>query len=103
MHLTGQQVIQMVSSRYGVVHHFGEANVLWLHRTVEQMKGGVLKTFRVVSWGKKLAPEQIAVGVGGCVVGSQFGVPRAHRDDAVYDDDGTTFCDGIVGAHRGRR
>ena len=41
----------------------------------------------------------MTVGVGGYAVGSQFGVPGAHGDDAVPDDDGTTS----VGACRGRR
>ena len=36
-------------------------------------------------------------------MGSQFGVPGAHGDDAVPDDDGTTSCDANVGACRERR
>ena len=46
-HFTGQ-VMQMVSSRLGVVHHFGVANVLWSHGTVERMNREVVKTFRAV-------------------------------------------------------
>ena len=35
-HFTGQ-VMPMVSSRLGGVHHFGVANVSWSHGTVEQI------------------------------------------------------------------
>ena len=83
-----EQVMQMVSSRLRVARHFGAANDSWSHGTVEQMNREVVKTFRAV---------------GGCAVGSQFGVPGAHGDDAVPDDDGTTSCNGNVGACRGRR
>ena len=44
-HCTGQ-VMQMVSSRLRVVHHFGMANVSWPHGTVERMNREVVKTFR---------------------------------------------------------
>ena len=46
-HFTGQ-VMQMVSSRLGVIHHFGVANVSWSHGTVERMNREVVKTFRAV-------------------------------------------------------
>ena len=42
------QVLPMVSSRLGVVHHFGVANVSWSDETVERMNRGVVKTFRAV-------------------------------------------------------
>ena len=44
-----EQVKQMVSSRLGVIHHFGVANVSWSHGSVERMNREVVKTFRVVS------------------------------------------------------
>ena len=40
------------------------------------------------------------VGVGDCAVGPQFRVPRAHGYEVAPDDDGTTSCDGNVGASR---
>ena len=46
MRFTGH-VMQMVSSRLGVVHHFGVANVSCSHGTVERMNREVVKTFRV--------------------------------------------------------
>ena len=98
-HFTGQ-VMQMVSSRLGVVRHVGAANISWSHRTVEQMNR------EGVSCGpqqKTSAPERVAVSVGGCVVGSQFSVTGAHGDDGVPDDDGITSCDSNIGACRGRR
>ena len=72
------------------------------------MNREVVKMFRAVLSERRRPPSEwplalVAVGVGGCAVGSQFGVPRAHRDDAVPDDDGTTSRDGNVGACRGRR
>ena len=36
VHFTGQ-VMQMVSSRLGVAHYFGVANVSWSHETVERV------------------------------------------------------------------
>ena len=52
---------------------------------------------------KTSASERVAVSIGGCAVGSQFGVPGAHGNDAVPDDDGTTSCDANAGACRERR
>ena len=46
-YFTGQ-VMHMVSSRLGLVHHFGVANVSWSHGTVERMNCEVVKTFRAV-------------------------------------------------------
>ncbi|CAM9711151.1 unnamed protein product [Ascophyllum nodosum] len=46
-HFIGQ-VMLMVSSRLGVVGHFGVANVSWSHGTVERMNREVVKTFRAV-------------------------------------------------------
>ena len=92
-HFTGQ-VMQMVSSRLGVVHHFDVAKVSWSHGTVERMN------WEVVSCGpqrKTWASKRVPVGVGGCAVGSQFDVQGAHGDDTVSDDDGTTSCDGNLG------
>ena len=46
-HFTGQ-VMQMVSLRLGVFHHFGVANVSWSHGTVERMNREAVKTFRAI-------------------------------------------------------
>ena len=43
-----RQVMHMVSSRLGVVHHFGVANVWWSHGTLERMNREVVKTFCAV-------------------------------------------------------
>ena len=64
------QVMQMVSSRLGVVHHFGVANVSWSHGTVERMIREVVKTFRAVLSERRRPSERVAVGIGGCAVGS---------------------------------
>ena len=42
------QVMQVVSSRLGVVHHFGVADVSSSHGTVERMNREVVKTFSAV-------------------------------------------------------
>ena len=46
-HFTGQ-VMPMVSSRLGLVRHFGVANVSWSHGTVERMNREVVKMFCAV-------------------------------------------------------
>ena len=56
-HFTGQ-VVQMVSSRLGVVHHFGVANVLWSHGTLERMNREVVKTLRTVLSERRRPPSE---------------------------------------------
>ena len=56
-HFTGQ-VMQMVSSRLGVVQHFGVANVSWSHGTVERMNREVLRTFRAVLSERRRPPSE---------------------------------------------
>ena len=56
-HFTGQ-VMRMVSSRLGVVRHFGAANVSWSHWTVERMNREVVKTFRAVLGERRRLPSE---------------------------------------------
>ena len=56
-HFTGQ-VMQMVSSRLGEVHHFGVANVSWSHGTVERMNREVVRTFRAVLSERRRPPSE---------------------------------------------
>ena len=51
-HFTAQ-VMQMMSPRLGVTHHFGVASVSWSHGTVEGMYREVVKTFRAVLRGRR--------------------------------------------------
>ena len=56
-YFTGQ-VIQMVSSRLGVIHHFGVAIVSWSHGTVERINREVVKTFRAVFSERRRPPSE---------------------------------------------
>ena len=60
-HFTGH-VMQVVSSRLGVVRHFGVANVSWSHEAVERMNGEVVKTFRAVLSRKRRPPSEFHAG-----------------------------------------
>ena len=62
-HFTGQ-VMQMVSLRLGVVHHFGVANVLWSHETVERMNRAVVKTFCAVLSERHRPPSEWPLALG---------------------------------------
>ncbi|CAN0470129.1 unnamed protein product, partial [Ascophyllum nodosum] len=62
-HFTGQ-VMQMASSRLGVVHHFGVANVSWSHGTVERMNREVVRTFRAVLSGRRRPPSEWPLALG---------------------------------------
>ena len=53
-----EQVMHTVSSRLGVVHNFGVANVSWSHGTVERMNREVVKTFREVLSGRRRLPSE---------------------------------------------
>ena len=62
-HFTGQ-MMQMVSSRLGVVHHFGVANVSWSHGTVERMNCKVVKPFRAVLSERRRPPNEWPLALG---------------------------------------
>ena len=51
-----RQVMQMASSRLGVVPHFGVANVSWSHGTVERMNCEVVETFCAVIVSERRRP-----------------------------------------------
>ena len=62
-HFIGQ-VMQMMSSRLGVVHHFGVANVSWSHGTVERMNREVVNTFRAVLSKRRRPPSEWPLAFG---------------------------------------
>ena len=62
-HFTGQ-VMQMVSSRLGVVRHFGMANVSWSHGAVKRMNREVVKTFRVALSERRRPPIEWPLALG---------------------------------------
>ncbi|CAN0367101.1 unnamed protein product, partial [Ascophyllum nodosum] len=59
-----EQVMQMVSSRLGVIHHFGVANVSWPHGTVERMNREVVKTFRAVLSERRRSSSEWPLALG---------------------------------------
>ncbi|CAM9582962.1 unnamed protein product, partial [Ascophyllum nodosum] len=74
-HFTGQ-VMQMVSSRLGVVHHFGVANVSWSHGTVERMNREVVRTFRAVLSERRRPPSEWPLALGAV----QWALNSAYRE-----------------------
>ena len=56
--------MQMVSSRLGVVRHFGVANVSWSHVPVKRMKREVVKTFHVVISERRRPPSEWSLASG---------------------------------------
>ena len=74
-HFTGE-VMQMVSSRLGVVHHFGVANVSWSHGTVGRMNGEVVKTFRAVLSERRRPPSKWPLALGAV----QWALNSAYRE-----------------------
>ena len=75
MHFTGQ-VMQMVSSRLGVVRHFGVANVSWSHGTMERMNREVVKTFRAVLSERRWPPSEWPLALGAV----QWALNLAYRE-----------------------
>ncbi|CAN0328324.1 unnamed protein product, partial [Ascophyllum nodosum] len=71
-----EQVMQMVSSRLGVVHHFGVANVSWSHGTVERMNREVVKTFRAVLSERRRPPSEWPLALGAV----QWALNSAYRE-----------------------
>ncbi|CAN0093861.1 unnamed protein product, partial [Ascophyllum nodosum] len=74
-HFTGQ-VMQMVSSRSGLIHHFGVANVSWSHGTVERMNRVVVKTFRAVFSERRRPPSEWPLALGAV----QWALNSAYRE-----------------------
>ena len=74
-HFTGQ-VMQMVSSRLGVVRHSGVANVSWSHGTVERMNREVVKTFRMVLSERRRPPSEWPLALGAV----QWALNPAYRE-----------------------
>ena len=70
------QVMQMVSSRLGVVHSFGVANVSWSHGTVERMNREVVKTFCAVLSERCRPPSQWPLSLGAV----QWALNSAYRE-----------------------
>ena len=62
-YFTGQ-VMQVVSSRLGVVHHFGVANVSSSHGTVERVNSEIVKTFRAVLSERRQPPSEWRLSLG---------------------------------------
>ena len=58
------QVVQMVSSRLGVVQRLGVANVSWSHGTVEWMNHEFLKTFCAVLSKRRRHPSEWRLTLG---------------------------------------
>ena len=73
-HFTGQ-VMLMVSSRSGVVHHFGVANVSWSQGTLERMNREVVKTFRAVLSERPRPPSECPLVLGAV----QWALNSAYR------------------------
>ena len=71
-----EQVMQMVSSRLGVVHHFGVANVSWSHGTVERMNREVVRTFRAVLSERRRPPSEWPLALGAV----QWALNSAYRE-----------------------
>ena len=74
-HFTGQ-VMQMVSSRLGVIRHFGVTNVSWSHGTVERMNREVVKTFRAVLSERRRPPSEWPLALGAL----QWALNSAYRE-----------------------
>ena len=74
-HFTGQ-VMQMMSSRLGVVYHFGVANVSWSHGTVERMNREVMETFRAVLSERRRPPSEWPLAFGAV----QWALNSAYRE-----------------------
>ena len=70
------QVMQMVSSRLGVVHHFGVANISWSHGTVERMNREVVRTFRAVLSERRRPPSEWPLALGAV----QWALNSAYRE-----------------------
>ena len=62
-HFTGQ-VMQMVSSRLGLVHQFGVANVPGSQWTVQRMNREVVKTFCAVLSERRRPPSEWQLALG---------------------------------------
>ena len=71
-----RQVMQMVSSRLGVVRHFGVANVSWSHGTVQRMNREVVKTFRAVLSERSRPPNGWPLVLGAV----QWALNSAYRE-----------------------
>ena len=71
-----EQGMQMVSSRLGVVHHFGVANVSRSHGTVERMNREVVKTFRAVLSKRCRPPSEWPLAWGAV----QWALNSAYRE-----------------------
>ena len=74
-HFTGQ-VMQMVSSRLGVVHHFRVADVSWSHGAVERMNREVVKTFSAVLSERRRPPSEWPLALGAV----QWALNSAYRE-----------------------
>ena len=74
-HYTGQ-VMQMVSSRLGVVHHFGMVNVSWLYGTVERMDRELVKTFSALLSERRRPPSEWPLALGAV----QWALNSAYRE-----------------------
>ena len=55
------------------------------------MNREVVKTFSAVSGERRRLPSEWLLALGAVQWALQFGVPRAHGNDAVSDDDRTTY------------
>ena len=70
--------MQMVSSRLGVVHHFGVANTSWSHGTVERMNREVVKkTVRAVLSERRLPSSEWPLVLGAV----QWALNSAYREN----------------------
>ena len=69
-------MMQMVSSRLGVVRHFGVANASWSHGTVERMNREVVKTFRAVLSERRPPPSEWPLALGAV----QWALNSAYRE-----------------------
>ena len=68
--------MQMVSSRLGVVHHLGVANVSWSHGTVEWMNREIVKTFCAVLSERRRPPSEWPLALGTV----QWALSSAYRE-----------------------
>jgi hypothetical protein len=74
-HFTGKGM-RMVSSRLGVVHHFGVANATRSHGTAERMNLEVVKTFRAVISERRRPPSEWLLALGAM----QWALNPAYRE-----------------------
>ena len=70
------QVMQMLSSRLGVVHHFDVANASWSHGTMERMNREVVRTFRAVLIERRRPPSEWPLALEAV----QWALNSAYRD-----------------------